>query len=144
MAVSLHRTMIRLMSSLTMHRRVMCLSAGASAGWGFVKFATVDGARSALSTLNGFQFGGKSLKVAISRPRSVSPPPKFVPRKHCTQYCNGACPRGEACTFLHEDCELDAQCMTCVFACVWFLHSLRVPLVLVFSHFLATGADFSI
>ncbi len=44
------------------------LPAGASAGYGFVKFANDDGAHKALSALNGFQMNGKTLKVSIARP----------------------------------------------------------------------------
>ncbi len=84
-------------------------TAGASAGWGFVRFATVDGAHKALSALNGLEFGGKTLKVSISRPRGVEPV-KFVPRKHCSHFAKGSCSKGATCTFLHVACELDAAC----------------------------------
>ena len=42
--------------------------AGASAGYGFVKFTSDEGALKAQVALNGFQLNGKTLKVSVARP----------------------------------------------------------------------------
>lgn len=42
------------------------MSAGASAGYGFVKYLTEQAAMQAISALNGFQLHGKTLKVSLA------------------------------------------------------------------------------
>ncbi len=45
-------------------------SIGRSRGYGFVKYAEAASAAKAMGTLNGYQTGGKKLKVAYARPQS--------------------------------------------------------------------------